>query len=174
MNKLTKNERLDELLLKATIHDYDPFWDSSQKEKEVLKNIQVLLDNGANPNNLIYWDKYMDNEETLLSYVVIKIFWNDKNFSFYSQVAELFIQAGADITDITESKFTALDYLILNGGIEGINQNTYRLAKLMITSLSSEKLKFYLQHNRKESTFIGLQNILKVFDKYDSYIEYMF
>jgi hypothetical protein len=62
----------------------------------------------------------------------------------------------------------------LNGGIEGINQNTYRLAKLMITSLSSEKLKFYLQHNRKESTFIGLQNILKVFDKYDSYIEYMF
>ncbi len=174
MNKITKDERIDELLYRATIWDYDPVRNSFQKEKEVIENIQVLLDNGANPNNLSYWDEDMDEVETLLSYVIMKTFCHDRNFSFYSQVAELFINAGADITNIVESKYTALDHLILNGGTNGINQDTYRLAKLMITSLSNDKMKFYLLHHRKEETFIGLQNILKAFNKYDVHIEYMF
>lgn len=165
---------LDELLYNTTLFEYDPLSDSLEKEKEVIENIQVLLDNGANPNNLLYWDKHMDEDETLLSYVIMNSFSHDRYFSFYSQVAELFISAGADITNIAESKYTALDHLILSGGTNGINQDTYRLAKFMITSLSDKKMKYYLLHHRKEETFIGLQNILKAFNKYDIHIEYMF
>lgn len=174
MKKLTKNEELDELLYNATLYDYDHFFDFFQKEKEIIENIRVLLDDGANPDNLTYWDDNMDEDETLLSYVIIATFADDRYFSFYSQVAELFISAGADITYISESKYTALDHLILSGGKNGINQDTYRLAKLMITSLSDKKMKYYLLHHRKEETFIGLQNILKAFNKYDNHIEYMF
>lgn len=152
---------------------------SGNYQIELIK-IKELIALGADVD---YEFKDEDYNNSLLSLVCAN-FQSDKEclVSFNFEVAELLILGGAKINvayDIydeefeIENKFTPLDYLILKGGEYGLTQDTYRLAKIMITSLSKKEMKHYLYNYRNKMTFKGLVNIFQEFGIYEEHMEYM-
>ena len=151
----------------------------TNEDKNNLKKIEKLILNGADVNNAIF-DKHTGCMEVILSIVIDNLHNSSsgKITDYYANVAELLLKHGARVDSVDDDPdcdcLSALDNLILLGGKYGLNQNTYRLAKIMITSLNDKDMKHYLIHHRNLKTFTGLQNILKEFCRYDKYIEYMF
>lgn len=180
---------IDEILF-ATIFGNEFSW----SELADIKEIEKLISDGADVNYIDYFSKHCHYEEPLLSMVIKHINSSDEKIGcYYRDVSELLITNGADVNlfggwcdyceiDLGEkcddefcgacNKYTPLDWLILQGGEHGINQNTYRLAKIMITSLPDKELVKYYRNHCKPQTKNGLINILKEFNKYDKLKQY--
>lgn len=169
-------EKLSELL-----YDANP---TINVDKALLE-AKSLISQGADVNDEISFDDFSLSSLALVCRNFSTEF--DKLREFNIKVAEELVLAGAKINehcyywydnsikdDYDLEDYTPLDYLILEGGQYGLNQDTYRLAKIMITSLSKKEMKDYLKKFRHPDTFHGLVNIFKQFGLYDEHIEYMF
>lgn len=154
-----------------------------------IEEIDILIKKGACVNSGCYLNSYNDDKVSLLLYVSSRLNSNDYEIgSFYFKVAELLILNGASINEKIEDKlyskdtmeykndefqFTPFDYIIIRGGDCGLNLDTYRLAKITITSLSKKDMNKYLFHHKKDETILGLTNILKEFGKFEQHLEYL-
>ncbi len=149
---------------------------NTYENKDNLNEIEELIEDGANIN-YVFYNKYSECAETMLSSAIRRMYNKntDKIIEYYTEVAEILLSYGATFNfRDNDCGCTALDYLILEGGEHGLNQNTYRLAKIMITSLNEEQTKSYLRQFRNQETFNGLINIFKEFNRYYKYLQYMF
>ena len=147
---------------------------------EIKSEIIMLIENSNDVKyGEYYYDSYSDAgwSHPLLSYVCYKIMHNSmddtKRFEQYSQIAEILILNGANVGIKDAMGYTSLDYLLMCDK-NGVNVSTYRLCMIMITSLSKKNMNHYLLHCKNDNTFPMLENLLKIFGKYDKHIEYMF
>ena len=148
----------------------------TDENKDNLKQIEQLIRETDNID-YGYYSKFTECIETMLSTAIIRMSNSNtgKIVDYYAEVAEMLLSHGASFHFCDDDcGYTALDHLILQGGKHGLNQNTYRLAKIMITSLNEEQTRSYLRQFRNQETFNGLIKIFQEFNRYDKYLEYMF
>jgi len=148
---------------------------------DFLNELETLIKKGADVNSRrYYYDDINELEGNMpllnfvCSYMNPEIENETISFERSSQVAEILILNGASIGVKDDYGYTAFDYMLRYDKTNKINQSTYRLFTVMITSLTENQMNEYLLHNKNEETFSMLQNVFKVFDKYDKHIQYMF
>ena len=150
-----------------------------------LKNeIKLLIEKGADVNATRYYSgydeegNYIEGRQLFLSYISNSLaHFLNKNielFERYAQIIEILILNGAKINFRNHDDYTPLDYLLMCEPIIGVNQSTYRLCKIMLTSLNKKEMNDYLLLYKHPETFIMLESALKVFGKYEEHMQYMF